>query len=214
MDATKRDPGAVVVLNLTGTDANNAPRREICLKCPKYLGTDKVVLTRNQTTTGGQVEVYDQAQGGNKIIFAGAGANNEFDGPTLHTTPKSLYCEGTQKGGAMKDVELKVKFKTGQPADTDSVNFTVLWVEGENGPDIDGKYKDTDSVPQDNHALDNYKKVRLDHTGTLGKGIYFSGPMSLLTRLRQRLDWGLCSSEKSTLRTLNPRSSIRTRCFA
>ena len=121
---SKRDPGGCVVLN---ADGNNAPRREIQLKAPKYEGNGHLVLSRIQQAEKGQVRVFDQAQGGQEITFNGV--DNVFDAQTIKTQPKSLFVEGSQKSGTMKDVELKLTAVDLNPQETDSVNFTVLWVQ-------------------------------------------------------------------------------------
>lgn len=116
-NADKSTIGGLLVLN---SDSNNAPRQQITIgQAQPASYTGNVTLTRNNT----KVKVFTAATGGTEITFNGI--DNRFPNSTL---PKSLYVEGAAFSDGMRDVTLQVASDDAPPA-TDSVTFTVLWVD-------------------------------------------------------------------------------------
>ena len=100
-------------------DDNEAPREPIILReAEGSTWSGNVVLT----LTGGRVSVWDAEEGGNQITFNGQ--DNKFADTAL---PVTLWVQGDTPSDAMRDVALELAVD-GDPAMSDIVRFTVLWV--------------------------------------------------------------------------------------
>jgi len=162
-DEQEDAPGGLVVKN---ADNNNAPRQEIVLQAPANpTWAGNVVLTKS--TGGGSVRVFDAATGGNEITFNGT--DNAFFSGTL---PRSLYVEGSGESLLMGDVTLTLA-PQGVGFGSDSVNFTVLWV------DCVG-LRWFNNVSADNEARETYNSVTIGDSYALG-----------LQEYENPLEWGL-----------------------
>ncbi len=135
---TEDDPGGLVIRN---HDGNNAHRKTIVLQQAELFWHGNVLLTCSST----KVKIYDAYTGGNQITFDGT--DNKFSNDDL---PKTLYVEGVDGSGSMRDVEIKLAVAT-VPTHFDTVKFTVLWV------DVTSQYGG--NMPDDNGAKSNYNSV-------------------------------------------------------
>lgn len=142
--------GGLVVKN---ADDNAAPRQQIIIQAiaPADLGGN-VVLTKNSSN----VRVFDAATGGTEITFNGT--DNVF---AVGSLPKSLYVQGADGSGTMRDISLKASHETALPDYGDVVKFTTLWVDPVNvafsGP-----------VSNGNDKREDYKDVTVADTYDLG----------------------------------------------
>jgi len=143
------DPGGLVVKN---ADNNNAPRQEIIMKT-NWSGN--VVLTK--TSYGGGVRVFDASTAGNEITFNGM--DNVFPSNTL---PRSLYVEGSAESLFMRDIALNLAPQQGG-GNTDSVNFTVLWVDP-----VELRWSSLSEVSNDNDKRGNYNSITIGDSYALG----------------------------------------------
>lgn len=115
---------------------------------PTWAGS--LVLTKS-----GGVRVFDAATQGSEITFNGS--DNVFESSTL---PRSLFVEGSGESASMRDVTLTLASQS-SAADSDSVKFTVLWVEP-----IDVAFFGTVSI--DNDKREAYRAMTESDTYDLG----------------------------------------------
>lgn len=143
LDETQEDSvGGLVVRK---ADGNDAPRKKITLAVqpPSWSGT--VELSR-----GGGVRVFTASTGGTEITFNGY--DNVFSSSSL---PLNLYVEGSSASITMRDVDLTLQ--PWGPGTSDSVKFTVLWVDP-----VDVQFSGT--VSNDNDSREAYRQLTLaDH---------------------------------------------------
>jgi hypothetical protein len=147
-------PGAVLVRNY---DNNQAHRKMITIQ--KVLGswTNRLVLTRNNA----KVDVYTSSSGGNPLSFTN-GIDNIFDNSAC---PKNLWVEGVTASDSTNDVVLTVS-PEGSPTcnASDSVRFTVLWV------DVSGKFSSSENIAADNSCTNTFYLISTPHRTSLGSG--------------------------------------------
>jgi hypothetical protein len=147
------DPGGLVVKN---ADNNDAPRKEIILQPPANpTWAGNLILTKS--STGGSVRVFDAETGGNEITFNGT--DNVFFSGTL---PRSLYVEGSGESVSMRDVTLTLAPEQ-VGFGSDSVKFTVLWVDY-----VEMRWSSQSNVSADNETRDAYNSITIGDSYALG----------------------------------------------
>ena len=117
-------------------DGNDAPRKQVRLAAPEPAGwATEVSLQRSST----KVKVYDAEEGGNEITFLGG--DSKF---AVAHLPKTLWAQGHEASGSMRDVDLTMHVENHPDSLDDSAKLTILWVtvatdhteslEEDNGP--------------------------------------------------------------------------------
>ncbi len=151
-------PGGLVVCNF---DNNNAPRKKIILR---DFPSD-VVLSTNSP----KIEVFTEATAGTEITFNGT--DNKFASTDL---PKEFYVQGFTYSDSVQDIELTLQ--SADSTASDSVSFTVLWVDQ---PTV----ATSGTVSADNDKKDVYKAWTVANTYDLGLQAYDDD-------FTARLGWG------------------------
>lgn len=167
-DANESTVGGLVVRNF---DSNNAPRQRIIIQSAQNTDPGNIILTVSDTT---KVRVFTVSSGGTQLSFNGV--DNKF---AFSSLPKSLYVEGINFSGTMRDVTLQARLD-GASSGGDSATFTILWVDTPvmsfSGP-----------IGINNDKRGNYRNWTAAGTFDLGPQLYTGTPPSLFD---DRFGWG------------------------
>jgi len=165
-NVTEDTVGGLVVENW---DDNDAPRHKITMA--KAVPNDWVGSLRLTISQGEAINVYTVPTGAGVITFNGT--DNVFRNADL---PKDLWVEGEAASSHMRDHELKLEAIVPANPPSDTVKFTVLWLQ------IDVRF--TGPVTNENACRERYIRLTEDGLGGLGLQKYVGEGNNIADRLR------------------------------